>query len=125
MAKKIQKASERLEEFLDFTKEVVSDYKFHESEQKYQDDVRQDLFHKAELEKLSQGEKAKLTTALGKCARERRKHKDACEELEPLYKWLTDEKNKRVLNSLKEVLGQTRVKERNHIDRHYNKRVLK
>lgn len=114
-----------LESFLDWTKEVVSDYKFHESEQRRQEDLQQDLLHKAELEKLTQGEKAKLTTALSKCRRERRKHKDACEELEPIYKWLSDEKNKRCINSLKEVLGQIRVAERKHTNRHYNNRVLK
>lgn len=36
MAKK--QTSVVLEEFLDFTKEVVSDYKFHESEQRMQED---------------------------------------------------------------------------------------
>ena len=118
-------ASRSLEECLNFCKEVVSDYKFHESEQRKQEDLQQDLLHKAALEKLTQGETAKLTTALSKCRRERRKHKDACEELEPIYKWLSDEKNKRCINSLKEVLGQIRTAERKHTNRHYNNRVLK
>lgn len=123
MAKK--QTSIILEEYLDFCKQIVSDYKFHESEQRKQEDLQQDLLHKAELEKLTQGEKAKLTTALSKCRRERRKHKDACEELEPIYKWLNDEKNKRYVNSLKEVLGQMRTAERKHTNRHYNNRILK
>lgn len=128
MAKKKKKIvySETLEQFLGYVKEAESTYHNSESEVKTMDDLRQDLFHKVELQVLSSNEKCKTVTAMKKCAQTRREHKDICEELQPLHDWIKEEKNKRCINSLKEVLGQMRAAERRHNNpRHYNNRVLK
>lgn len=118
--------SEKLEQFLGYIKEVESVYHQSDSEVKTMDDLRQDLFHKVELQVLSSNEKCKTITQMKKCAITRRENKDRCEELQPLHDWCRDEKNKRCINSLKEVLGQMRAAERRHnTPRHYNNRVLK
>lgn len=129
MAKKKEEKiiySEFLEQFLGYVKEVESTYKISESEVQTMDDLRQDLFHKVELQVLSSNEKCKTITQMKKCAITRRENKDRCEELQPLHDWFKEEKNKRCINSLKEVLGQMRAAERRHNNpRHYNNRVLK
>ena len=68
MAKKKKKIvySETLEQFLGYVKEAESTYHNSESEVKAMDNLRQDLFHKVELQVLSSNEKCKTILALEK-----------------------------------------------------------
>ena len=68
--------------------------------------------------------RAKVATKIAKAREERRKCKNRAEELQPLVDYLTSDKGKTMLNSLREVLGKTRKAEDRQKNRTYTNRRL-
>ena len=88
------------------------------------DYITQDYLHKLELEDLDYSERAKVATKIAKARKERRKCKNRAEELQPLVDYLTSDKGKTMLNSLREILGKTRKAEDRQKNRTYTNRRL-
>ena len=120
-----KKSSEYISEFLNFVSEAQSHYKFCYEEMETQDKLTQDYLHMLELDDLKCSERSKLATKLAINRKDRRYYRDRVEELEPIVKFFEDPQSKKVLDKLKEVLGQTRKAENYHKNRIYIPRVLK
>ena len=91
--------------------------------QKEQEKLTQDILHKMEDEKTKNSERNKLATKLAICRRDRRYYKDRVQELEPMIKFIQE--NRKMTNVLKQVLGEVRKIERYHADRTYYPRVMR
>ena len=120
-----RKPSEYISEFLNFVSEAQSHYKFCYEEMETQDKLTQDYLHMLELDDLKCSERSKLATKLAINRKDRRYYRDRVEELESIVRFFEDPQNKKVLDKLKEVLGQTRKAENYHKNRIYIPRVLK
>lgn len=88
------------------------------------DKLTQDYLHMLELNHLNYKERAKIATKLSKCRQERRRAKDVADITAPLTDFLQADKGKIALNSLKEILGQTRKIERLMNIRSYTYKIL-
>lgn len=119
-----KKSSEYITEFLNFITEAKSQYNFCSEEVNNQDKLTQDYLHSLELDNLKFGERGKLATKLAINRKDRRYYKDRVEELEPIVQFFEEPQNKKVLDKLTQVLGQTRRVESYHKDRVYVPRVL-
>lgn len=137
------KISKQIEQFLQFQTEANNRYLMAYAKVNECDKLTQDLLHKLELDNLTQSEKNKVATQLKYCRKDRRYWKDQVEELEPfiaLFSVFGDrvvkvgsntidinrvEHNKKFINLLREVLGQTRKQEAYHADRTYKPRILR
>lgn len=117
--------SEYITEFLNFLSSVESSYNFCLSEMKRQEQLTQDYLHSLELDDLRYEERNKVATKLAINRKDRRYYKDRVEEYEPIVKFLNEQKNKNVVNQLKQVLGECRRAENYHKDRFYIPKVLK
>ena len=117
--------SEYITEFLNFLSSVESSYKFCLAEMKKQEQLTQDYLHSLELDNLKYEERNKVATKLATNRKDRRYYKDRVEEYEPIVKFLNEQKNKNVVNQLKQVLGEVRKMENYHKDRFYIPKVLK
>lgn len=117
--------SEYITEFLNFLSSVESSYNFCLSEMKRQEQLTQDYLHSLELDDLRYEERNKVATKLAINRKDRRYYKDRVEEYEPIIKFLNEQKNKNVVNQLKQVLGGCRKAEGYHKDRFYIPKVLK
>ena len=120
-----KKPSEYLTEFLNFVAEAQSHYRFCSEEQKIQEKLTEDYLHSLELDGLKRDERSKLATKLMINRKDRRYYKDRTEELELIVQFFDEPQNKKVLDKLKQVLGQVRKVENYHKDRVYIPRVLK
>lgn len=138
--KYMNNTSKQIEQFLHFYTTVNNQYLTAYSKVNECDKLTQDLLHKLELDNLSTPEKNKIATQLKYCRKDRRYWKDQVEELEPFIGLFNNigykignatidqnriEHNKKFINLLREVLGQTRKQEAYHADRTYKPRVLK
>ena len=117
--------SEYISEFLNFLFSVESSYNFCLAEMKRQEQLTQDYLHSLELDDLRYEERNKVATKLAINRKDRRYYKDRVEEYEPIVKFLNEQKNKNVVNQLKQVLGECRRAENYHKDRFYIPKVLK
>lgn len=81
--------------------------------------ITQDILHKLELEKLEYKEQCKLMTILKKNRRNRRRHKDAIEELQPLIDFFNSSEGNKLLKKMNDVLGSIRKVENYHNRRIY------
>lgn len=120
-----KKPSEYLTEFLNFVSEVQSQYRFCSEEAEIQEKLTQDYLHSLELDGLKRDERSKIATKLMINRKDRRYYKDRIEEFEPIVQFFDEPQNKKVLDKLKQVLGQVRKAENYHKDRKYIPRVLK
>ncbi len=120
-----KKPSEYLTEFLNFVSEAQSHYRFCSEEVKNQDKLTQDYLHSLELDGLKCDERSKIATKLAINRKDRRYYKDRVEELEPIVQFFEEPQNKKVLNKMREVLGQVRRAEGYHKDRKYIPKVKK
>ena len=109
--------SKCIENFLNFYQTAKTDYTYAQEQLKKCQDYTQDILHSLELDNLSYPERCKLMTRLTTCRKDRRYWKDQVEELEPLVSVFNTadavkkqdiERNAKVINLLKEALGQTR-----------------
>jgi hypothetical protein len=117
--------SEYISEFLDFISSVQSSYNDCYEEMKKQEKLTQDYLHSLELGELKYEERNRIATKLATNRKDRRYFKDRVEEYEPIVKFLSEQNNMRVINQLKQVLGEVRKQENYHKDRFYVPRVLK
>lgn len=120
-----KKSSEYIVEFLNFATEAQAKYKFCSEEVNNQDKLTQDYLHSLELDGLKCDERSKLATKLMINRKDRRYYKDWVEELEPIVTFFAEPQNKKVLDKLTQVLGQTRRVEGYHKNRIYIPKVLK
>ena len=126
--------SKHIENFLDFYRQALSDYTYAQQQVSKCQNYTQDILHSLELDNLSYAERCKLMTKLMHCRQDRRYWKDQVEELEPIVsifvtsdasKRQETDRNNKVLNLLREALGQTRRQENYHKDRKYTPRIFK
>ena len=117
--------SEYLTEFLNFISESQTHYNFCLEEMETQDKLTQDFLHSLELDDLKCKERSKLATQLSINRKDRRYFKDRIEEFEPIVKFFEENQNKRVLDKLKQVLGECRKAERYHQNRTYIPKIMK
>lgn len=120
-----KKPSEYITEFLNFVAEAQVQHRIYGEEVNNQDKLTQDFLHKLELGELKRDERSKVATKLAINRQDRRYYKDRVEEFEPIVQFFSDPVNKKVLEKLKQVLGETRRWESYHKDRKYKPRVLK
>ena len=120
-----KRPSEYITEFLNFVAEAQVQHRLYEEEVNNQDKLTQDYLHKLELGELKCDERSKIATKLAINRQDRRYYKDRVEEFKPIVEFFNDPINKKVLDKLKQVLGETRRWESYHNDRKYKPRVLK
>jgi hypothetical protein len=126
--------SKQIENFLNFYKQAQSDYTYAQQQVLKCQNYTQDILHSLELDNLPYAERCKLMTKLMHCRQDRRYWKDQVEELEPIVsifitadasKRQEIDRNNKVLNLLREALGQTRRQENYHKDRKYTPKIFK
>jgi len=120
-----KKPSEYISEFLNFVAEAQVQYRLCSEEEDKQEKLTQDYLHSLELDDLKCNERSKIATKLAVNRKDRRYFKDRVEEFEPIVKFFEDQQNKKMLDKLKEVLGQVRKQENYHKYRTYIPKVLK
>ncbi len=113
-----------LKQFLDFVENTKSDYQYHVEAMKKEERITQDYLHMLELSELNSRERSKIATQLAANRKNRRSHKDAVEELEPIVEFFDDPRNKSVLHALSQLLGQIRKVETYHKNRFYVPKVI-
>ena len=118
-------SSEYITEFLNFLSGVESSYQFSVDEMQTQEKLTQDYLHSLELDNLDYKERSKIATKLATNRKDRRYYKDKVEEYQPIIEFLNNPQNKKVINELKNVLGQVRKQEEYHKNRFYVPKVLK
>lgn len=111
--------SQIIKTFLGFVDNARSEYNFNLEAMKNEERITQDYLHKLELEGLNCRERSKIATQLVHNRQARRSYKDAVEELEPIVEFFEDPKNRSVLNSMSQLLGQVRKVENYHKRRFY------
>lgn len=117
--------SEQISNFLSFLTDSQTEYNYSYEEVNRLDKLTQDYLHQLELENLKCAERSKVATQLAICRKQRRIHKDKIEELQPLIDFLEESENKKAIERLKRVLGETKKQEKGHENRFYVPRVLK
>jgi hypothetical protein len=120
-----KKPSEYISEFLNFVAEAQVQHRLCSEEEDKQEKLTQDYLHSLELDDLKCNERSKIATKLAINRKDRRYFKDRVEEFEPIVKFFEDQQNKKMLDKLKEVLGQVRKQENYHKYRTYIPKVLK
>lgn len=115
--------SKIISDFADLLREAGTSHQASLESMQYQDKIKQDILHKFELDELSPEERRLWDDRLDQCLRERRVHKDAVEELEPVYLFANE--NAQLQNKLKQLLGKVRKVESYHANRSYVPKVLK
>ncbi len=116
--------SQTIKTFLDFVDSARLQYNFNLEAMKNEERITQDYLHKLELEGLNCRERSKIATQLAHNRQARRNYKDAVEELEPIVEFFEDPKNRSVLNSMSQLLGQVRKVESYHKKRFYVPKVI-
>lgn len=104
------KTSKQIEGFLDFLREVKTDYNIAVSSEKEANDATQDLLHSLELYENTYHEYARAAKKLAQVRQERRAAKDAREQLQLVMDWL--EENDKVIHGLEKLLGNVRKAEK-------------
>lgn len=120
-----KKPSEYISEFLNFVVEAQAQYKIYFDEVGRQDKLTQDYLHSLELDNLKYDERSKVATRLMMNRKDRRYYKNRVEELESIVQFMEDVQNKKAIDKLTQVLGQTRKIEERQKDRKYKPRILK
>lgn len=125
--------SKNIEAFLNFYQQAKTEYTYALEQLNRCQDYTQDILHSLELDNLSYSERCKLMTKLTICRKDRRYWKDQVEELEAFVSIFntTDaskkqdiERNIRVINLLRDALGQTRKQENYHSNRKYTPKIF-
>ena len=116
--------SQIIKTFLDFVDNARLEYNFKLEAMKNEERITQDYLHKLELEGLNCRERSKIATQLAHNRQARRNYKDAVEELEPIVEFFEDPKNRSVLKSMSQLLGQVRKVESYHKRRFYIPKVI-
>lgn len=104
------KYGEQIEGFLDFMRNVKTDYNIAVSCEKDANDATQDLLHSLELCKNTYHKYARTAKKLAQVRKERRAAKDIREQLQPIVDWM--EENGKFLFKLEMLLGNVRKAEK-------------
>ena len=115
------KTSKQIEGFLDFLREVKTDYNIAVSSEKEANDATQDLLHSLELYENTYHEYARTAKKLAQVRQERRAAKDRREQIQPVMDWL--EENGNVIFGLEKLLGDVRKAEKAAEGRFYTQRT--
>lgn len=110
-----------ISEFLSFLRKVQTEYNIAAEREKDADEETQDILHRLELEEDSLQDMEKMTEALKEVRRRRREAKDSKMMSEPVMDWLL--KNKEMVNSLEQVLGEVRKIEKRIRNRTYTEKT--
>ena len=114
--------SQYIELFLDFLRNAEAEYVFNKDGEAEQDALTQDILHCLELESLGYHDRARLAAMLSESRKVRRKYKDAMEELTPVIQFI--DQNKKIINTMEQLLGAVRKQEKYHENRSYHPKVL-
>ena len=122
MAKEIN-PSKKLENFLNFLDQSAKEYQYAYDKVSQEDRRLQDLLHEVEFA-ADRAERNRVATKLRSSRRERRKNKDIVKLYERIVRFTEDPNNRRIINQLRQLLGQQR-KEEEYLQskRVYKKRV--
>lgn len=122
MAKEINPSKE-LENFLNFLDQSAKEYQYAYDKVSQEDRRLQDLLHEVEFA-ADRAERNRVATKLRSSRRERRKNKDIVKLYERIVRFTEDPNNRRIINQLRQLLGQQR-KEEEYLrsKRVYKKRV--
>lgn len=124
--KKELKYSDVISTFLKLNDNVKKEYECALDFVNEKDKELSDLVHKAELETLSQNEKAKAYTEISHNRRDRRYWKNIVDCYEPLYNLQTNSKEyKTSIEQLKQALGKIRKAESYLENRKYKPKARK
>ncbi len=118
---KQEKSSKNLEYFLNYIRETIVNYNYHNGALNVEDKRSQDLLH--ELELGPSKNKDRVATKLRKSRKERRIHKDFIEINTPIYDFFVSSEGKAVMHRLEEILGDMRKQEKHKQNRFYVPRV--
>lgn len=100
-----RKFSLSIKSFCDTVEQSLKDYKYNSDKVKEMDSLTQDYLHMMEFGNLNYKERAKVATKLQQVRRERRMYKDSLEILQPLVDFMEQDKNKNLINLLRNVQG--------------------
>ena len=121
----LEKFSFKIKSFCDMVDQAVKDYNFNCEKINELDKLTQDYLHILELGDLKYKERAALATKIQKTRVDRRKYKDSCDILQPLMDFLNSDKNKNLLNLLRQAQGLTgKTENRLSAARQYIPRVI-
>ena len=99
-----------LEHFLNFVEACSQEYKIAYDKVNEEDRRVQDFLHQMECAK-DQAERNRVATKLQKSRRSRRQNKDLVKRDEKVVQFFLEEKNRGVLNRMRQLLGQQRKEE--------------
>ena len=111
MAKaKKQKPSIYIETFLNFIDQCKTDYQSAYDAVGDYDKLQQDLLHEMEFAQ-DKAERNRVATKMHRCRVDRRKNKDAVQELDDIVRFFNEMNNRNTVNKLKQLLGRQRKTE--------------
>lgn len=119
------KKSEIITQFLNYIDNCQKQYDYAYEKVGIEDRRTSDLLHELEIENTTSNERSKLATKLRNSRRDRRYWKDIVEECEPIINFANVPVNKKVINQLKQLLGEVRKVENYHSTRTYIPKVEK
>lgn len=122
---KKKKGSEIVKEFLDYLAEADKQWAYAFEKVGEEDKRASDFLHTLELEDLKAPERNKIAKQLQENRKDRRYYKDIVEETDPVLCLINDPQNKKVIDKLKQVLGELRKVEGYHANRTYIPRIEK
>lgn len=124
--KKSEKQSDIISTFIKMNENVKKEYESALEIVNEKDKELSDLVHQAELNTLSQNEKAKAYTEISHNRRDRRYWKNKVDQFEPLYTFLSTSKEYKLsLEQLKQILGKVRKAEDYLENRKYKPKAKK
>lgn len=103
--------AKELENFLNFVDRCASQHKYAYGLVGEEDGKLQDLLHELEFAP-DRTERNKVATRMQKSRRDRRKNKDEALRYELVAKFFEEQKNREVLNQMRQLLGKQRKQEK-------------
>ena len=114
-------SSKQICSFLKLIDEAHQLYEENYVEVNKMDKLTQDYLHDLELGDLTYNERAKISTKLRNCRKERRKAKDIVTITKLIYDYVGEQE--KAVNKLRQLLGAVRKEEKNQQSRHYIRKV--
>lgn len=115
--------SENISAFLDFLRDVQSQYRIADSIASDAEGRTQDYLHQLELLEHTYHGYATISKELAQARKERRKAKDKMAAASPILEWI--EANAQTMRNLEKLLGEVRKAERSQENRIYTPRAKK
>lgn len=115
------KNSEHISNFLEFLRNIQTDYNIAQETEKEADRETQDILHRLELGSDSYHDMARMSKTIKSVHLKRRKAKDAKTEAEPVMRWLKE--SPQTVRVLEQLLGEVRKAEKYNSNRHYTNKT--